>query len=150
LIICSYPLGKDDVAAARRKKMSKLSRTLGENVPPELVFGLPPTYHRAEILPSKPHRQRGASISHVTFARHVESSRSSLLAFAHLTDGPFNPIPSAPRASFDSEYSDATEEEEWVHANDPTKYTREEDTWKGEWNRRSMGEIKMRLRALKA
>lgn len=51
---------------ARRKKMAKLTRTLGENIPPELVFPTPPSSSRSSLedtSPSAPPKPRSKSIS---------------------------------------------------------------------------------------
>ncbi|KAF9456238.1 hypothetical protein BDZ94DRAFT_420697 [Collybia nuda] len=50
---------------ARRKKMAKLTRTLGENIPPELVFPTPPSSTRTslETSPISPLRPRSKTVS---------------------------------------------------------------------------------------
>src|SRR3984957_1828163 len=60
-------------AVARRRKMAKLVRTLGENVPPELVFGGGGDDGRAQLP------ERTSSLSCPSFA---SSSSTSLSAFS--------------------------------------------------------------------
>lgn len=63
----TFNAGDLDTQCARRRKLAKLTRTLGENVPPELVF--PPGRHQ--------NRRRSASVN------LVSESSSSASAFAH-------------------------------------------------------------------
>lgn len=129
-----------DEQAEKRRKLAKLRRTLGDNVPPELVFGMPPTQQvKAPAAHHHQHR-RGASLAQVTYSRNVQSTRISLALTQKNKDAPF--CPPSPISS-----SSSDDEEEYTYS--MHSCVREEPSWEGKWNRMSMGEVRARLRQLK-
>lgn len=146
----SFPASGSD--PARRRKMAKLMRTLGENVPPELVFG-----------PSSP------SFASSFFAGDddIESLKGAKLRRRATLASPFSRASTPTRSSFDSDSirSGASSthaapgpsgSDEFLVVPTPRNYTnkthRKEQGWSGEWagSVRNMEEVVKGLRGLKA
>ncbi|KAK0495989.1 hypothetical protein EDD18DRAFT_1168258 [Armillaria luteobubalina] len=140
----------------RRKRMAKLARTFGENVPPELVSPVPAR-----------RRRRSCSIDSTILA--PIPTYAPLPAFEEeATDE--TPLLPRPRRKFsrsasvrttpktpvvkDEVRSHSIDEGERRHYADTDRSAywgrRKEKGWSGEWNRRNREDVLMQLRALKA
>ncbi|CDO69609.1 hypothetical protein BN946_scf184778.g2 [Trametes cinnabarina] len=109
----------------RRKRLAKLKRTLGDNVPIDLVLPLRAPKH-ASATPSPTTPSAAAKSSPLSTPRAPQSSRrrSMSLDFQHTEP------PSQRRSS-----------RVWVTGN---------GSWTGEWNRKDIREVQQQLRALRA
>ena len=115
---------------SRRKRMAKLTRTLGEKIPPQLVF--------ASRKPSTPslHPDAASRVDssasvklHATTAPNVAGRRRSMsVDFVNIMNADAPPPPG--RSS-----------RVWITGN---------STWWGEWNRRDIRDVQKQLRNLKA
>ncbi|KAK0220130.1 hypothetical protein IW262DRAFT_1004454 [Armillaria fumosa] len=135
----------------RRKRMAKLARTFGENVPPELVSS----------VPARRARRRSCSIDTVlapvpkpaplpAFEEEV-SDETPLLPRKFSRSASVRATPKTPVVK-DEVRSHSVDEGERRHYTDRSLYwgRREEKGWSGEWNRRDREDVLMQLRALKA
>ncbi|KAI0696591.1 hypothetical protein BC835DRAFT_1414147 [Cytidiella melzeri] len=93
-------------AEVRRKRMAKLNRTFGENVPPEYVFPR--------------HGQRKAAVADATSPPRQQPRNI--------------PIPPSPVVRRSSQV--------WTTGSDT-------GAWRGEWNRKDIGEVQHKLRTLR-
>lgn len=110
-------------AEARRRKMARVVRTLGENVPVELVFQSSDTEHTPK--PKKLVSSRSMSRSQSTKShRRRSASLGSNSQWQRLLDLPAPVFSSGARAP-------------------------EDQRWVGEWNRRNIAQVQRELRALR-
>lgn len=152
------PSFENPPARRRAAQFAKLSRHLGENIPPEVLFGLPPTKYTAPSSPAASSlRTRGKSVS-----GPVSSSPTVTVHACTPTRGQFSrksdaAVPIVPRdmpfsnVQWDGESSSSTDEsaDESTNWRPRTRAGRAETDWEGAWNRMSMGEVRNKLRALK-
>lgn len=150
-LVSSHVLSPD----ARIRKMAKLTRTLGENVPPELVFP-PPTRannHSMRASRSRPNRRRSVNVdatvavagfNTVPFPTNTSVRRTaqpeSTAVIVPQSPPPFTntfPLSSRPSRSGDTD----REIETW---------RRKEREWSGEWNLQDYEHVVSGLRGLKA
>ncbi|KAI0292740.1 hypothetical protein BC826DRAFT_1105349 [Russula brevipes] len=106
-------------AEARRRKMARVMRTLGEKVPPELVFRTDNSAAAAALS-----RTRSAPTSHQHQHRRRSASVDSTSQWQRLLELP---------APIFSSSSKAPDDQGWV----------------GEWNRRNIGQVQRELRGLR-
>ncbi|KAK0192675.1 hypothetical protein F5146DRAFT_514470 [Armillaria mellea] len=134
----------------RRKRMAKLARTFGENVPPELV----------SAVPARRARRRSCSIDTVLAplpqrvplpSFEEESDQAPLLPRKFSRSASVRATPKTPVVK-DEVRAHSIDEGERRHFNDRSLYwgRRKEKGWSGEWNRRDREDVLMQLRALKA
>jgi len=108
-------------AESRRKRMAKLARTLGENIPPHLVL--------PSKRPTTPTFQTSFSVSSVGQGRNLMVTRKRRSMSVDFASGA-GAMPACGRSS-----------RIWVT---------ESKTWRGEWNRRNIQDVQKQLRSLKA
>ncbi|KAI0643954.1 hypothetical protein C8Q79DRAFT_927830 [Trametes meyenii] len=128
------------VTEARRKRLAKLKRTLGENVPPELVLPF-------RSAPSHSHsRARQPSSSPTTPPPPPQTYSPPPLPQKSTQTLP-RPAPRRRSVSVDWQQTVSAPEDArrssrvWVTGN---------GTWTGEWNRRDIREVQQQLRNLRA
>ncbi|PBK89941.1 hypothetical protein ARMGADRAFT_1015078 [Armillaria gallica] len=142
----------------RRKRMAKLARTFGENVPPELVSSVPARRARRRscsidtVLSPLPIRAPLPSFSEEEEEEEV-SDKTPLLPSPRKfsRSASVRATPKTPVVK-DEVRSHSIDEGERRHFNDRSLYwgRRKEKGWSGEWNRRDREDVLMQLRALKA
>ncbi|TCD62185.1 hypothetical protein EIP91_007243 [Steccherinum ochraceum] len=113
----------------RRRKMSKLNRTLGENVPPELVFSgyTPYPVNDAPTTPrARTHKARRGTVSVDERPCHHHSRRPAMELRREILS--------------EEEDGDRPSSQIWVTG------TR---GWRGEWNRKDIRDVQSGLRNLK-
>jgi hypothetical protein len=108
-------------AEARRRKMARVMRTLGENVPPELVFR---TEKDSSSAPTALSRTRSTPTSHSHHHRRRSASVDSTSQWQRLVELPAPVFASGSKAP-------------------------EDQSWVGEWNRRNIGQVQRELRGLR-
>ncbi|KAG7448500.1 uncharacterized protein BT62DRAFT_709249 [Guyanagaster necrorhizus] len=135
----------------RRKRMAKLARTFGENVPPELVSS----------VPARRPRRRSCSIDTILSplpkpvplpSFHEESEDSPLLPCKFSRSASVRATSKSPVLIKHDVRSQSVDEGERRHFQDRSHFwgRRKEKAWSGEWNRRDREDVLMHLRALKA
>jgi len=138
----------------RRRKMAKLTRTLGENIPPELVFA-----PKRSLETRRPTTQKGLSApihadESIVLSPVPESKKRAGGRPRSLTLGS-TPTPTPQYAmrgttSLDSPRQQATfgqTEAEWGRRENGVR--RKEREWSGEWNVQDMGDVVKALRELR-
>ncbi|KAI0367330.1 hypothetical protein BV20DRAFT_981448 [Pilatotrama ljubarskyi] len=143
----------------RRKRLAKLKRTLGENVPPELILPFrstpsrsrhssaststsaspspvspPPPPQSYTPPPFPPAPRAGATLPRPPPQQKTSRRRSMSVDFHHTAS---DPGVSAPSGSDAERRSSRV----WITGN---------GNWTGEWNRRDIREVQQQLRALRA
>jgi len=110
---------KASTAEARRRKMARVMRTLGEKVPPELVF--------------QASDKDGVENKPVSTTMPVDTTKSNRRRSASVgSNTQWQRVPELPAPVFSSS-AKAPDDERWV----------------GEWNRRHIGQVQRELRALR-
>ncbi|KIJ95031.1 hypothetical protein K443DRAFT_109495 [Laccaria amethystina LaAM-08-1] len=138
----------------RRRKMAKLTRTLGENVPPELVFA-----PKRSLSARRPTMRKGVSapihadepfvLSPVPESKKRGGGRPRSLTLGSI------PTPTPQYAmrgttSLDSPRLQATSDQmeaDWGRRENGVR--RKEREWSGEWNMQDMGDVVKALRELR-
>ncbi|KAL7277931.1 hypothetical protein ACG7TL_007879 [Trametes sanguinea] len=135
------------VTETRRKRLAKLKRTLGENVPIELVLPLrsarqpsassspttPPSATKPSSYPVTPRSSEKLQLPQATLPRPAKQERQ--------------PQKTSRRRSMSVDFQQAEPPSErrssrvWVTGN---------GSWTGEWNRKDIREVQQQLRALRA
>ncbi|KAK0458849.1 uncharacterized protein EV420DRAFT_1642571 [Desarmillaria tabescens] len=145
----------------RRKRMAKLARTFGENVPPELVSSTPARRARRRscsidtILSPLPKRAPLPSFEEEPeeLEQVSDDSETPLLPRKFSRSASVRATPKTPVVK-DEVRSHSVDEGERRHFQvvDRSQYwgRRKEKGWSGEWNRRDREDVLMQLRALKA
>lgn len=116
------------VPEARRQKMAKLARQLGENVPPALVFAAHPHPAAQSPGPTRAGRRRSMSVGHA-YPPRPAMARS--------------PAPFASAVPVDAKMEAASDE---GHSGGRAR----DDAWESEWGREDYQAVMKRLRALRA
>ncbi|KAJ7776348.1 hypothetical protein B0H16DRAFT_1506429 [Mycena metata] len=140
---------------SRRRKMAKLMRTLGENVPPELVFPTAPT-----STPKAHRRASTLSVPESMRERHLARKRSTTsIAVEEEADAPFSYPSTVPVEYFEEPVrrsietsSDSSGEYLLPHGHEDDKHMhRREQGWSGEWGGKvsNMEDVVRSLRGLK-
>ncbi|KAH8077752.1 major facilitator superfamily domain-containing protein [Cristinia sonorae] len=109
----------------RRKRMAKLTRTLGEKIPPQLVFA---TMRKPSIPSLRPKTPSAATMPPIpppkdTFSQKAGRRRSMSVDMPNTTNPGFSTARRSSRV--------------WI-------------TWQGEWNRKDIQDVQSQLRNLKA
>lgn len=160
----------------KRKKLEKLSRTLGENIPPELVFRSPPAAHQRTTSMSvsgtrkspsshKPSQSNGSSLPvvEITPAPQLQPERkpekqprskslttSPTIARRGTISAPAYPTID-PRPFQGTIRADADTQTRKPHDALSIEWgRRKEREWSGEWNVKDMDHVVKALRGLKA
>jgi hypothetical protein len=108
---------------ARRRKMARVVRTLGENVPPELVFHPSDSEDWSEKISSES-RSSPRKLTNPKTNRHRSASVGSNAQWQRLVELPAPVFSSSSRAP-------------------------EDQRWIGEWNRRNIAQVQRELRSLR-
>ncbi|KAK0480672.1 hypothetical protein IW261DRAFT_1419026 [Armillaria novae-zelandiae] len=122
------PVRKPD---ERRRRMAKLARTFGENVPPELVAPVPPRRRRRSTLAPMP-----------AFDEEVSEKTPLLSRSTSVRAAPKTPVVKDEVRAHSVDEGERSRSLYWGR--------RKEKDWSGEWNRRDRDDVLMQLRALKA
>jgi hypothetical protein len=133
--------------ATRRRQLNKVTRTLGENIPPELIFGIPPTKFTTKAMMSLG-RRRGKSLS--VSGNEQKSQAQQQTASARYARRPSVDVSNVPRDMPFYGSWDAVSPVEDSEPHQRSCASRAEYDWEGAWNRQSMGEVRSKLRSLKA
>ncbi|KAJ7027176.1 hypothetical protein C8F04DRAFT_1267315 [Mycena alexandri] len=141
---------------SRRRKMAKLMRTLGENVPPELVFptaaaGLTPKARRRASTLSVPESMRERHLAHKQSAASIAVEEEPDAPFSYPSTVPVQYVTEPARRSMDTS-SDSSSEYLLPNPHEGDKYMhRREQGWSGEWggNVSNMEDVVRSLRGLK-
>ncbi|EIW85933.1 hypothetical protein CONPUDRAFT_133632 [Coniophora puteana RWD-64-598 SS2] len=129
----------------RQKRLAKLSRTLGEDIPAELVFPPQPSRRASEERLAPAPAPAPAAASAVSAAKRKQRRRSKTLDF-----GSGGAVPRSP-APFDPYFQRAPEDIPPVPAlPEGAKAKREQPhEWVGEWNRDNIRDVQKALRHLR-
>ncbi|KAF6748218.1 hypothetical protein DFP72DRAFT_820578 [Ephemerocybe angulata] len=132
----------------RASKLAKLTRTLGENVPPELVFRSPQPVpaRKSDMTRAAPARP----VDRPAFASLVGHHRAAASASATELPLPLGVVAPRTAASLDMPRPTPVDYV-YGHARKGTEDwgKRKEREWSGEWNVKDMGDVKQKLRELK-
>ncbi|KAI8973062.1 hypothetical protein BD414DRAFT_498983 [Trametes punicea] len=132
------------VTETRRKRVAKLKRTLGENVPIELVLPLRPAHPRrrsASPSPTTPSSESKSSSPFPAPLPRLHDASQTKAIYPRATEH------ASRRRSLSVDLQQAMPDPEhrssrvWVTGN---------GNWTGEWNRRDIREVQQQLRALRA
>lgn len=139
----------------RRKRMAKLTRTLGENIPPELVlgFGLRSKSKSAPSVLTQAQAQPQAQVDDdaATMARRRRSMSVDLGAIAMQNQAATTTTTTAAvNQKADDARSAKGAKGSPVSPSSKMWATGSPGSWMGEWNRRDIRDVQKQLRALKA
>ncbi|CAK5262420.1 unnamed protein product [Mycena citricolor] len=163
------PTAGDESSARRRQVLAKLSRTLGENVPPELVFPDPKVLDIRASAPAvesaarKPPLRRASTLSAGVYESARPTNQASSAEWAKLKRRKSSVRPSIDSSATERSYQVVSLSRDPAIATGPDAavprswapgYTmhREEEGWSGEWGGRdvrSMDDVVRGLRGLK-
>ncbi|KIP02752.1 hypothetical protein PHLGIDRAFT_26436 [Phlebiopsis gigantea 11061_1 CR5-6] len=119
-------------AETRRKRMAKLTRTLGEIIPPHLVFG------------AGKHGGKRDGFAEDDEEEGKEYDDADLAPLA----GPLSKT--RPRRSMSVDFASHAPEGTLPAARSSRVWVTGNKTWRGEWNRKDIREVQQQLRSLKA
>ncbi|KXN90311.1 hypothetical protein AN958_04344 [Leucoagaricus sp. SymC.cos] len=143
----------------RRRKMAKLTRTLGENIPPELVFGPPRSSSlaaKSSATPSPVVRVSPTPLTKVPSRRNrsatnVHRRRTESVSRLNSADAPqVSSKQSTSKAAATRSQDVAVSVASATTVNALEYGYRKEKEWSGEWNVKDMGQVKNVLRGLRA